>query len=338
MYEIFLSPGSPEFFCGLVLGQNNGGFSERYYYFTARANRSYLEKSFQASALSYDSAFQSADGKGRPEDLYNAACCWALAGDPGKAFLYLDMAARKGKWSALDNTLKDKDLTSLHSDKRWDDIISRIRLNSLEKGNRIEKPLEDTLNKVYSDDQDSRLKIDSIEKRFGFQSPQMDSLWKVIGEKDSVNLEIVTGILKRKGWQGPDEVGGRASMAVFLVIQHSDSLTQVTWLPAMRAAVQQGKARAEDLALLEDRVLTEQGKGQLYGSQVKQDSTGKAVFFPIQDEPNVNRRRAAVGLGSLEDYARYFGIDYHLPSPADTTHPAASPHPSSHASPHSPSH
>ena len=198
--------------------------------------------------------------------------------------------------------------------------------------------LEDTLNKVYTDDQGSRLKIDSIEKRFGPQSPQMDSLWTVIGQKDSVNLEIVTGILSRKGWLGPDEVGERASMAIFLVIQHSDSLTQVTWLPAMRRAVQQGKARAEDLALLEDRVLTEQGKGQLYGSQVRQGPDGKAAFFPIQDEPNVNKRRATVGLGPLEDYARYFGIDYHLPSPADTTHPAASPHPASHIPPPPASH
>jgi hypothetical protein len=320
---------------GLVFGQNNTGFGEKYYYFTGLANRSYLEKSFQASAVSYDSAFQSAGGKGRPEDLYNAACCWALAGDPDKAFFYLNRAAREGKWSALDNTAKDKDLISLHPDKRWEDIISRIRLNQLEKENRIDKPLEDTLNKVYTDDQGSRLKIDSIEKRFGFQSPQMDSLWKVISDKDSVNLEIVTGILSRKGWLGPYEVGERASMAIFLVIQHSDSLTQVTWLPAMRTAVQQGKARAEDLALLEDRVLTEQGKGQLYGSQVKQGPDGKAAFFPIQDEPNVNKRRAAVGLGPLEEYARYFGIDYHLPSPPPSP---ASPQPPSHISTPPPSH
>ena len=108
-------------------------------------------------------------------------------------------------------------------------------------------------------------------------------------------------------------------MAVFLVIQHSDSLTQVTYLPMMRTAVQQGAARAEDLALLEDRVLTEQGKPQIYGSQVRMDSAGKASFFPILDEINVNRRRASVGLGPLEEYARYFGIRYHPPAPAAKT-------------------
>ena len=31
------------------------------------------------------------------------------------------------------------------------------------------------------------------------------------------------------------------------------------------------------------------------------------------DEVNVNKRRASVGLGPLEEYAKYFGVDYVLP-------------------------
>lgn len=31
------------------------------------------------------------------------------------------------------------------------------------------------------------------------------------------------------------------------------------------------------------------------------------------DEPNVNKRRASVGLQPLEDYAKLFGIEYVLP-------------------------
>jgi hypothetical protein len=197
-----------------------------------------------------------------------------------------------------------------------------MRLNQLEKGNKIDKALGDTLNRVFTNDQSSRLAIDSIEQRFGQNSRQMDSLWEVMSLQDSADLVLVTEILRRRGWPGPDEVGGRASMAVFLVIQHADSLTRLTWLPVMRAAVQEGKARGEDLALLEDRALTDQGKPQIYGSQVKMNPSGKASFFPIIDEANVNKRRASVGLGPIEDYARYFHIDYHLPvqSPVSTPH------------------
>lgn len=142
----------------------------------------------------------------------------------------------------------------------------------------------------------------------------MDSLYRAMSRQDSLDQVRIREILGRRSWPSPDEVGERASMAVFLVIQHGDSLMRATYLPVMREAVKRGAARPEDLALVEDRVLTDQGKPQLYGSQVRIDSTGKAKFFPIADEKNVDVRRASVGLEPLESYARYFGIDYHLPA------------------------
>jgi hypothetical protein len=158
------------------------------------------------------------------------------------------------------------------------------------------------------------LRIDTVQKQFGEQSKQMDSLWKKIIYQDSVNLLRVKNIINTYGWLGPEEVGEQGATTLFLVIQHADSLTQVTYLPQMREAVNRGKAQPQDLALLEDRVLTTQGKKQIYGSQVRtNEATGKNEFFPIEDEANVNKRRAAVGLEPLEEYAKYFGIDYVSP-------------------------
>lgn len=121
------------------------------------------------------------------------------------------------------------------------------------------------------------------------------------------------GILDKYGWLGIDEIGEKANTALFMVIQHAGHSKQVKYLPMMRQAVKDGKAKANQLALLEDRVLADQGKPQIYGSQVRVTKTGKYEFFPIADERNVNKRRATVGLEPLEAYARYFGIDYHLP-------------------------
>ena len=82
----------------------------------------------------------------------------------------------------------------------------------------------------------------------------------------------------------------------------------------MREAVKNQKARPEQLALLEDRVALAQGKKQIYGSQIDQDpKSGKYSVAPIEDEPNVNKRRAAVGLGPLEEYVRHWDIEYKLP-------------------------
>jgi len=171
--------------------------------------------------------------------------------------------------------------------------------------------IEARLDTVNDEDQSDRQQL--MDPSIQHNRKRTDSLWKVIGKKDSVNLGKVKTVLDQYGWLGIDDIGEKANLTLFLVIQHADSLTQVTYLPMLRQAVKDGKAKPEHLALLEDRVLTKQGKPQTYGSQVRTGKTGKYEFFPIQDERNVNKRRAAVGLEPLEAYARNFGIEYHLP-------------------------
>lgn len=178
---------------------------------------------------------------------------------------------------------------------------------------KFNKELSALLNTIYNEDQGGRLKIDSLYKKYGWQSEQVQSLLKEMGVQDSINLIKVKKIIDTYGWLGPDEVGKQGAQTIFLVIQHADSLTQVTYLPLMQEAVRKGKAQPEALALLEDRVLVTQGKEQIYGSQVRTNEAGKNEFFPIKDEPNVNKRRASVGLKPLEEYAKYFDIDYVLP-------------------------
>jgi hypothetical protein len=296
----------------LAFGQAT--FSGSYYGFISKA-RDYRQKNqYLLSGLAYDSAFQAAGGRGRAADLYDAACSWALGGDRDRAFSDLYFAVRLGKLARPEAAAKDDDLLSLRADKRWPDVLDRMKVNQMEQEGKFDRALEDTLNLIYTKDQAGRLAIDSIQKQFGQGSKQMDSLWESISRDDSADLERILEIIGRRSWPSPDEVGERASMAVFLVLQHADSGIHATYVPMMRAAVQRGAARPEDLALMEDRLLTEQGKPQLYGSQVKMDSTGKAAFFPIADEAGVNKRRASVGLEPLESYARYFGIDYRLPS------------------------
>jgi len=46
---------------------------------------------------------------------------------------------------------------------------------------------------------------------------------------------------------------------------------------------------------------------------IRRNEQGKYEFFPIVDEVNVNKRRASVGLPPLEEYAKYFGVEYVLP-------------------------
>jgi hypothetical protein len=181
-------------------------------------------------------------------------------------------------------------------------------------GQHMYKDLMLRLDSIHVEDQKYRMKLDSIIAKHGLNSREMNALIKAMNTADSVNLIKVVRILDEHGWLSQEQIGGQRSATLFLVIQHSDLQTQEKYLPLMRQAVKDGKAQANQLALLEDRVALRQGKKQIYGSQITQDMNGKYSISPIEDEPNVNKRRAAVGLESLEEYVKRWGIDYKLPS------------------------
>jgi hypothetical protein len=96
------------------------------------------------------------------------------------------------------------------------------------------------------------------------------------------------------------------------VLQHADYTYQKKYLPLLRKAAADKELRADRLAILEDRVLVNEGKKQLYGSQLRTNARGEWEFCPIEDEANVDKRRKSVGLGlgPLSEYAKQFGLEY----------------------------
>ena len=286
-------------------GLNNTGYKSA----ITKAFHQYQNKQFKKAGLAFEEAFKLQEPKN--VDLYNAGCSWALAGNKEKAFKYLTRAIDK-HYSDFKHFTTDPDLSVLHSDKRWVELQNKVKAN--EKVQQVKYgDLTKRLTIILQDDQKYRVMVDSVSKRFGWESVEFRNLNKRIHQVDSVNVGSVTEIIDRYGWLGPEEVGEGAN-ALFLVIQHANLATQEMYLPEMREAVKRGKALPQNLALLEDRVLLKQGKKQMYGSQVTTDPvTKKLIFSPIEDEPNVNRRRATVGLEPLEDYAKTFEMEYKLP-------------------------
>jgi hypothetical protein len=141
----------------------------------------------------------------------------------------------------------------------------------------------------------------------------MKSLWNFIYEKDSINLIKVKFILNKYGWLGSDIVGEQGNTTLFLVIQHADLVTQENYLPMMRIAVKNGKAKGSSLALLEDRVALREGKKQIYGSQIVRDeATQKSYVSPLEDPENVDKRRAEVGLEPLAEYVIQWKIIWNV--------------------------
>jgi len=276
----------------------------------AEADSLYTVKDFEKSIQVYVQAFKLESNN--PPDLYNAACSAALAKERETAFDLLELAVENG-WIDVGHLQEDPDLTSLHAEKRWEPLIARMaqRLEDIES--HYNKPLQKELLQIRDEDQKYRMMIDSVQAKHGYDSQQMRDLWKTINDIDSLNLIKVQRILDTKGWVGADTVGGLANQALFLVIQHADLKTQERYLPMMKGAVAAGKASAADLALLIDRVEMRNGRPQIYGSQINMKD-GKYTIYPILDESNVNKRRAEVGLPPLEQYVKYWNIQY-VPPP-----------------------
>jgi hypothetical protein len=120
---------------------------------------------------------------------------------------------------------------------------------------------------------------------------------------DAKNTQRMKEIVDRYGWPGKTLVGDDGANAAWLLVQHADHdhAFQKRCLALLKDAVKKHEASGQQLAYLTDRVLTGEGKKQVYGTQLH-TVDGRLVPQPIEDEANVDRRRKEVGLGPLTEY------------------------------------
>lgn len=160
-------------------------------------------------------------------------------------------------------------------------------------------------------DQRYRNQIDAIEDKYGKSSGEIKALYKMMKQADSINLIQVKSIISKYGWLGYEEIGSQANATLFMVIQHADVKTWQKYLPIMKAAVKNGKAKAAELALLQDRLDLHEGRKQSYGSQIVWSAANNRYFvLPLDDPENVDKRRAAVGLPPLSDYISVWSMKW----------------------------
>ena len=274
----------------------------------------YKSKDYKHAAIDYTKAFSFFGNKAYPDDRYNAGRCWALAGVPDSAFYHLSHLIAKSKYKDYGKISNDTNLRSLYLDKRWDSLMKIVKSNKYEAEKNLNRPLMQLLDTILINDSKYRFLHDDTLKTYGQNSKQMKALWKIINRYDSIDQVKVCAILDKYGWLGKDVVGDSGNTALFLVVQHADTTIKIKYLPMLKEAVKKGNAESSQLAYIEDRILICRGKKQIYGSQLSfNDSLRVYELWPIEDESNVNKRRAEVGLGKLEDYVKQFGIDYKLP-------------------------
>jgi hypothetical protein len=136
---------------------------------------------------------------------------------------------------------------------------------------------------------------------------------------DARNGARMAEILAVHGWPGWSLVGEDGAEAAWALVQHADRRPdlQEDGLALLRGAVEAGDASPGDLAYLVDRFLVGRNLPQRYGTQLGGDANGNLVpRTPIEDEANVDARRAEAGLEPLAEYMDAFRRAMEEPAPS----------------------
>jgi hypothetical protein len=112
------------------------------------------------------------------------------------------------------------------------------------------------------------------------------------------NGDRLTEIIDQYGWPTAELVGQEAARRAWLVAQHADRQLdlQRRALTLMTEAVHAGNGDITQLAMLRDRILVNEGRPQTYGTQIAGVVNGAPVPWPCEDQEQIDRRRAEVGL------------------------------------------
>ncbi len=158
------------------------------------------------------------------------------------------------------------------------------------------------------EDQTLRLLLPDVVKKFGRESAEYTYIWSLINQQDSITVKKLIDFVETHGWVGKSRVGDKANQAIWLTIQHADLETQEKYLPLLEESVTDGESPGWHLAFLKDRVLMKKGEPQIYGTQAVWDEPQqKYRIYKIKDVGDVNERRKALGLGTVEEHAEQNG-------------------------------
>lgn len=141
------------------------------------------------------------------------------------------------------------------------------------------------------------------------QRLQKEEKWEEFRSLAKDNIEKIKRLVGKIGWPLISKVGEDGSHAAWIIVQHADQYPdpdidfQEECLSLMEA-LPEGEVKKKQVAYLTDRVRTNRGLPQVYGTQFWTDEDGRYGPRPIENSAEVDQRRAEVGLGPLEEYRK----------------------------------
>jgi len=281
----------------------------------AEANSLLFEvKDYEEAAEAYERALENPPKRfehQRYYDYQNAAGAMALSGKTDKAIEFLHRAVDEGylnlggtAYQPVDGVRQgidithDENLNSLHGTIQWEGVLRRI--DAKKRQNHL---LLDELRQIGADDQRFRWLSQQVFQEYGEESDTLASLRAQQAELDSVNRTKLDSIVVEHGWPSIRDLGSGASGTAWVVVQHAPLEYIELYLPTMQQAADNGDMSMEHLSMTLDRIRYRKDEPQIYGTHTWiNPESGEREVMPMEDEANVNKRRRALGLMTLEKY------------------------------------
>ncbi len=198
-----------------------------------------------------------------------------------------------GKWKAYNDSGKlvkyyfydqGKLLKTVYLDKTIKTNDSLIEaLNLVDKGfAEHNKTLTDSIN-AHLIDKNTRL---VFENQLRYQ--------------DSLSFNSLTQIIDIYGYPSKEMAGESASIP-FYILSFAPLMIKEKYMNEFILAADRGNISWRSLAYFIDKVKVARGEKQVYGTSGTYDKDYNYTMYPVIDPENLNKRRAGVGLESLED-------------------------------------
>lgn len=175
----------------------------------------------------------------------------------------------------------------------------------------LEKPTESVIN---------QLEIELIELRKidqAIRKELMDLMATEVSNKsaseikekfervDRSNTKKVKKIISQYGWEIIEVLSKKAKRSLLLIVEHANENPefQKSALKVFLSYYQKGLIKGQNLAILTDKILVAENKGQLYGTQVK-IKDGTVTVYPIKDEDGLDERRKSLNLPTMPEYLK----------------------------------
>jgi len=169
------------------------------------------------------------------------------------------------------------------------------------------------LDSIYYYDQLYRTQAEALRKKNnGVYTDEEKELWSQQAVLDRENMEKLDVIIREQGFPGKSKVGETHDHIGINVILHNSDVPY-QYLPMLMRLGEKGEVEKSLVAQLQDRVLMYRDEPQIYGTQMtyKTDADGnkKITLYTTQDLEHVNARRSMVGLPTIEEQLKEFGVE-----------------------------